>query len=148
MERTCSCPGNAECPLDGHCLERDLFYSAELTSNLPNYASKVYKGICSTTWKERFGNHNKSFNHERYKTESELSKEVWRIKQNGGNYSIKWSKERTYPSYNPEIGKCSLCDQEKLAIAMYEGNNLLNTRNEIISRCRHRFKYKLSNLVF
>ena len=47
-----------------------------------------------------------------------------------------------------EIGKCSLCNNEKLEIALYKGDNLLNKRNEIISTCRHRFKYKLVNLTF
>ena len=147
-ERTCSCPENSECPLDNICLDKDVLYSAELTSDLRNYGTKVYKGICSTTFKDRLGNHKKGFNHEKYKTDSELSKEVWRIKHKGGNFTIKWSKDRNHPSYKPEIGKCRLCDQEKLAIALYEGRNLLNKRNEIVSRCRHRWKFKLSNLIF
>ena len=146
--RTCNCPANTECPLNQICLEKDMQYSAEVSSDLRNYGTKIYKGICSTTWKERFGNHKKAFNHEEYKKDSELSKEIWRIKEMGGNFSIKWSKDSHHPSYKPEIGKCSLCDNEKLAIALFKGKNLLNKRNEIISRCRHRFKYKLSNLTF
>ena len=146
--RRCNCSVEAECPLDGFCLDRDVFYAAELTSNLRNYGMKVYKGVCSTTWKERLGNHKKSFRHEKYMKETELSKEVWRIKKKGGNFNIKWSKVNNHASYRPEIGRCKLCQQEKLAIAMYEEKNLLNRRNEIISRCRHRFKYKLQNLVF
>ena len=146
--RLCSCPQGAECPMDGHCLDSDLLYNAVLTSNLRNYDTKVYKGICSTTWKERFGNHKKAFKHEKYMKETELSKEVWRIKKKGGNFNIKWSKVNNHASYRPKIGRCNLCQQEKLAIALYEDKNLLNKKNEIISRCRHRFKYKLENLVF
>ena len=146
--RTCNCPANTECPMNQICLEKDMQYSAEVSSDLRNYGTKIYKGICSTTWKERFGNHKKAFNHEEYKKDSELSKEIWRIKEMGGNFSIKWSKDSQHPSYKPEIGKCSLCDNEKLAIALFKGKNLLNKRNEIISRCRHRFKYKMSNLTF
>ena len=146
--RLCNCPANTECPFNGECLDKDVLYTAELSSNLRNYGIKMYKGICSTEWKSRLGNHTKSFTHEKYSKESELSKEIWRIKKKGGDYSIKWSKDRNYASYKPEIGRCSLCEQEKLTIALYEDNNLLNKRNEIISRCRHRFKYKLSNLIF
>ena len=73
---------------------------------------------------------------------------MWKIKEKGGNFSIKWSKERNYQSYKPETRRCSLCDQEKLAIALYPGKNLLNKRNEVISRCRHRAKFKLANLTF
>ena len=50
---------------------------------------------------------------------------LWRIKRKGGNFFIKWYKERNHLSYNPETKRCSLCDHEKLAIALYEGNNLM-----------------------
>ena len=43
-----------------------------VSSDLPNYTTKEYKGICSTVFKDRYGNHNKSFNNERYKTDTEL----------------------------------------------------------------------------
>ena len=146
--KTCSCPRNNVCPLNNNCLEKNIQYSAELTSNLPNYGTKIYIGICSTTWKERLGNHKKSFNHEEYEGDSELSKEVWRIKRAGGEFFIKWKKEATHESYRPEGKRCRLCDNEKLSIALYKKMNLLNMRDEVISRCVHRFKYKLKQLVF
>ena len=146
--RICNCPEDIECPFNGTCLDTDVLYEAELTSSLRNYGKKYYKGICSTEWKVRYGNHKKAFRHEKYMKETELSKEVWRIKKKGGNFDIKWSKIGNHASYKPEIGKCNLCQQEKLAIALHDGNNLLNKRNEIVSRCRHRSKYKLENLIF
>ena len=97
--RTCNCPRDTECPFDNRCLEKDVQYQATVTSNLPDYGTKVYKGICSTTWKDRFGNHKKSFNHEKYKTETALSREIWRIKEAGGEYEIKWSTKKQ--SRNP-----------------------------------------------
>ena len=142
------CPEDTECPFNGICLDKDVLYEAELTSSLRNYGKKHYKGICATEWKARYGNHKKAFRHEKYMKETELSKEVWRIKKKGGNFDIKWSKISNHASYKPEIGKCNLCQQEKLAIALHVDKNLLNKRNEIISRCRHRFKYKLANLIF
>lgn len=87
------------------------------------------------------------FNSDQYETDSALSKEVWRIKRLRGKYTIKWSKEESHPSYKPEIKVCSLCQNEKLKIATYPENNLLNQRNEIISRCRHRLKFKLTKLI-
>ena len=66
----------------------------------------------------------------------------------GGEYTIKWSKEESHPAYNPESKRCSLGQNEKLKIASYNGKNLLNQRNEIISRCRHRLKFKLKKLIF
>ena len=146
--KTCSCPRNTKWPLDNCCYEQYVQYSVEVKSNLPSYGTKIYKGICATTWKERIGNHKNSFNNEEYEKETALSAEIWRIKRVGGEYEIKWSKEATQRSYAPEGRRCNLCLHEKLVIALYEGYNLINKRNEIISRCRHRLKFKLKKLVF
>ena len=62
-------------------------------------------------------------------------------------YEIKWQKYPNFPSYSPEVEKCCLCMNEKVEIALHKGHHLLNKRNEIISRCRHRSKYKLKNLT-
>ena len=146
--KRCNCPRNVECPLEKACLDKDILYTAKLSSNLPNYGKKVYKGICSTTFKERLANHKKAFKNEIYANDTELSKEVWKIKRSGGQYSIKWCKDNNHQSYKPESMICSLCNQEKLAISLFKGDSLLNKKNEIISRCRHRAKFKLKNLVF
>ena len=53
-----------------------------LRPDLPNYTPKEYKCMCSTVVKDRYGNHTKSSNNERYKTDTELSKEVWSVEDN------------------------------------------------------------------
>eukprot|EP00794_Sanderia_malayensis_P012498 gene12498-13784_t len=45
--------------------------------------------------------------------------------------------------YNPTTYKCNLCLNEKLEIALYEGENILNKRTELISKCRHVNKFSL-----
>ena len=52
---------------------------------------------------------------------------------------------RTIQSYNVNTKRCLLCLNEKLQIAIYRGNNMLNKRTEIISKCRHRNKYALAS---
>ena len=42
-------------------------------------------------------------------------------------------------------GICYLCLNEKLFIIEHQGNDLLNQRNELISKCRHKIKFKLMN---
>ena len=42
-------------------------------------------------------------------------------------------------------GICCLCLNEKLFIIENQGNNLLNKRNELISKCRHKNKFKFMN---
>ena len=36
-----------------------------------------------------------------------------------------------------------LCLNEKLEILEYEGDNILNKRSELVSKCRHRNKFML-----
>ena len=39
--------------------------------------------------------------------------------------------------------KCYLCRKEKMKIALYEGENLLNMKTELIFRYRHQNKFML-----
>ena len=141
----CNCRVKANCPLKGHCLTESLLYQATLSASIPNYSTKVYKGITQHPFKMRYNNHNKAFNNVTYRNDCELSKEVWRIKDLGGTYQIEWQVLKQLNSYNPNTKRCALCVTEKLAILEHEGNNLLNKRSEIISKCRHRNKYMLSS---
>ena len=92
----------------------DVHYpKAEISSN---NTTKLYYGSCSTDFKARFSNHKHSFTHRNKRNATELSKEVWRAKDNGVEPSIKWSIVSTAPSYNCGGTRCNLCLAEKLAI--------------------------------
>ena len=41
---------------------------------------------------------------------------------------------------------CDLCLAEKVAIAHYKGDGLLNKRTELLSKCRHRNKFIIANV--
>ena len=53
--------------------------------------NKFYYGLTDTTFKERYNNHKKSFRHERYRYDSELSKYLWELHEEGKEYKIEWS---------------------------------------------------------
>ena len=135
-----------EWPLPGACTRPNLLYEGAISSDLNGYGEKKYKGISEPPFKGRFGNHKKSFTHRKYSNETSLSKEVWRIKDLGGTYSIKWKPIKQYRTFNPSIGRCALCMSEKLEILQEKGPNLLNKKSEIVSTCRHRLKYMLSSM--
>ena len=48
------------------------------------------------------------------------------------------------PPYNPSSKRCYLCLNEKFVIANYRGNNPLNKKKELTSKCRLQNKYTLS----
>ena len=141
----CNCRVKDNCPLQGHCLTDNLLYKASLSANLPNYGTKVYKGISHHPFKLQYNNHKKAFNIEKYKNDCELSKEVWRIKDKGGTFEIKWEILQQLNSYSPTSKRCALCMAEKLSIIQHEGDNLLNKRTEIVAPCKHKWKYKLAS---
>ena len=93
-------------------------------------------------WKKRFYNHTHSFNNREY-AKCEIAKEIWRIKDLGGSYNVEWDIVGHAPGYNPIGKKCRLCTAEKLLIAEDPDPNLLNKRDELVSKCRHRRKYAL-----
>ena len=67
----------------------NIVYKAKVTSSNQNYQEKVYFGSCKTTFKKRFSNHKKPFNLKEYKTEAELSNEIWQIKNSANHPTVK-----------------------------------------------------------
>ena len=142
---TCNCNDKNLCPLNGECNSTNVLYEASLSSTLINYDKKTYKGITAPQFKIRYGNHLKSFNNTKYKNETELSKETWRLRDKGADYDIKWKIIRQHATYNPVSQRCALCLNEKLEILESRGQNSLNKRSEIVSTCRHKLKYMLKS---
>ena len=143
QERMCNCTDQESCPFSNNCLDKSLVYEATVNTNLPGYQETKYIGLTEPTFKKRHSGHKTSFNHQRYQHQTTLSTEVWRIKQLNGTPTITWRKIKNAKAFTPESNKCLLCLNEKLEIANYPGDNLLNKRNEIISKCRHRMKFEL-----
>ena len=87
----------------------------------------------------------KTFNNIKYHTNKELSNEYWNIIPTNKTRKISWEILGTRKSYNQISKQCLPCHNEKLAIALHEDDNMLNKRSEVISKCRHRYKYILAN---
>ena len=89
-------------------------------------------------------NHIKSFRHEKHQSNTELSNELWTIKNNNYTPNIIWEILRKHQTHNPNTKRCSLCLNEKLEIARYKWQNLLNKWSEIINKCHHGNKLVLA----
>ena len=114
-----------------------------MTSNQPNYNQKIYIGTTETDFKHRFNNHTKSFRLEHYENDTEPPKEYSTIKRNHFTPIVTWRIMRKCAPFNTTKRKCYLCLHEKLEIASYKGDNLLNKRSELINKCRHQNKFTL-----
>ena len=141
--RTCNCINIPQCPLQQKCLSNNILYQANITPIGENSETKVYYGICETTFKLRYANHKKSFNHRNRKSDTELSNKFWKIKDNKRSANITWQILGRQQAYNTSSKRCSLCLNEKLKIAFNRNNNILNKQTKILNKCRHKNKYAL-----
>ena len=98
-----------------------VFYRATITpdNSQPNH----YIGLTSTIFKERRDNHMHSFKTRSKSNATELSKYIWKLKDQNTNYSIKWSILQQATPYNPATKRCNLCLSEKCHILASEEKN-------------------------
>ena len=125
-QRTYNCLNEVICPIEQKCLTSNIVYKAKVTWISQNYQEKVYFGSCETTSKKRVSNHKKSFNLNEYKNKTELSNEMWRIKNSCHYLKVKWEIVKRCVPYNPQTKRCLLCSNEKLEIALCKEQKLLN----------------------
>ena len=130
-KKSCNCRKDT-CPLDGACLTENVIYEARVSTSA---SDKLYIGSTGRSFKDRYGSHKYSFEHEG-KCETELSKYVWSLKNKNIPYNISWRILNTLRRAKPSPQRaCSTCNAEKMAIANADKRNLLNSRSELNSMC-------------
>ena len=141
-ERTCNCRDADNCPLDGNCLQNAVVYQSDVTPDPgePQY----YVGVTEPMFKYRWNDHNSSFRNEQYKNKSKLSALVWKLKEEGKNYNLKWSILKKSSPYRAGSKRCNLCLWEKYFIINGD-NKMINKKDELLGKCRHREKFLLKN---
>ena len=134
---TCNCRKKEECPLPGKCTTQNVIYEAKVTTENDD---KRYTGLTATSFKTRYSSHKASFNNRDKSNQTELSKHVWKLKDEGTPYNITWTIKSRAQRYSPGSKKCSLCLWEKYFIITADRKNTLNSRSELVSTCRHKKK--------
>ena len=140
----CNCRRPRTCPMNGNCLASCVVYKASVKSE---NEEKVYYGSCMGTFKERYGNHKKSFINESYREDTKLSKYLWDLSEQSIQYEITWSIAARCKPYQPTSGKCDLCLSEKLFIVQGDPSKMINKKSEIANKCRHSNKFSLGKLL-
>ena len=142
-EQSCNCMVRENCPLENNCLAANIIYEGTIHSD--NQPNKKYIGLCEPTFKKRYGGHKSSLTNPKYKHQTSLSTEYWRLKEMNKNPRITWKIVEKSKAFTPESKKCHLCLAEKYHIANFENHEaLVNKKSEIVSKCRHRRKFELS----
>ena len=134
------------CPLEGKCLTRSIVYKATVTAT--GKPTMTYFGLTEGTFKTRYYTHRQSFKDPTKRHATRLSSYMWGLRDEGIQGCIKWEIARKSSPYKCGTRRCDLCTSKKLAILLADGSNLLNKHSEIISRCRHRTKFKRTPYTF
>ena len=143
--KTCNCINRPKCPLNNNCIGNNVLYKTNVISMTKNYRNKLYNGVSETKFKSRYANHLKSFKNRKYKTDTELSNESWKLKEQNKNFDISCEIPGIRQSYNTATKRCMLCLNEILAIALHKQDKILNKRTGIINKSRHSNKFNLAN---
>ena len=144
-KKMCNCQKKIECPIEGACLQKSVVYKAQV--NAPGTSEKTYFGSTERTFKKRFYEHTSDIKNQKYRNNTSLSTYVWELKEQGKTPKIKWSIVKTCNNYIAGQRKCDLCLHEKLVILKNSKNvDCLNVRSELMSKCKHKYKWLLINV--
>ena len=124
----CSCAnGPDNCIVEGgHCLTDNVVYLALLNyeqdhpiTGVKESVRKEYFGLTSNQFKIRFASHKSSIKLPAYKTQTRLSRHVWKLKEANPPvpFQLKFSIVKLAQSYTKESKFCFLCQAEKTFIA-------------------------------
>ena len=137
-----NCRNRAGCPLDNICLTANIVYKALVSAN--NKSDKKYFGIAETSFIDRFRNHTRDFHHKKYGSSTELSKYIWKLKDEKITATIKWNIMPIVHG-TPKGGVCKLSLTEKFwLLKHFYDEHLLNKKSEFISKCKHELLYHFS----
>ena len=115
-------------------------------TNEANNDQKFYFGLAETTFKERYNNHKQDVKYIKLQYNTELTKYIWKLKNNSIQYNIHWKVvDKVYGNAN--LRMCKLCLTEKPWIVNHiNDNNMLNKKSELINKCRHLKKFLLKHV--
>ena len=81
-----------------------------------------------------------SFRHKKHEKDAELSKYLWKLKEENADYNLQGRIKAYVSRYKCGTRKRDLC-QKKIIIAISDPKRLLNKRTELVSKCRHKNKF-------
>lgn len=144
-KRECNCRKPELCPLDRQCLTESIVYQATVTTE-DDRPDQTYIGLTENSFKTRFNNHKSSFRLATKKNSTELSKYIWRLKEENTDFDLSWRIIKKAKGYSPTSKRCDLCLWEKYFITCKPNLSTLNKRNELVNTCRHAAKFLLQNI--
>ena len=79
-------------------------------------SEEFYTGLTARPFKLRFYEHQSSFRHAENRHKTTLSKHIWKLRDEGEEYTLKWWVIDRGKKFNPISKSCDLCLKEKYHI--------------------------------
>lgn len=121
-----------------------MIYKATVSSD---HEERFYIGATETSFKKRYNNHKQSLENRAKMNQTSLSKYVWELKDKNINHTIKWETVKRSSPYRCGTRFCELCLCEKYYILISDPVLCLNKNSELMQKCRHMNKFKLSMIL-
>ena len=115
-KKKCHHKDKSECPVSGKCHYEAVVYKAKVSAQ--GKMDKFYIGLTEQMFKDRLRAHRKAFNNKALRKDSELSKYIWSLVEEGKEYEISWEILCRTSKYRPGRWYCPLCVAEKHYILM------------------------------
>ena len=138
--KTCSRMKKEDCSLKGECLMSEVVYQATVTTR---DKKETYMGLTATQFKGRYRSHLMSFRHQKRRNETELSKDLWQLKEANKEFDITWKILAKAKPYINLTKRCNLCTPENFFWICRFHMATLTRRNELVSTSRHRRNFIL-----
>ena len=135
QDEKCNCRKKEECPMPGKCQTTSLIYQASVKTD---EKTETYVGLTVNSFKKRYSGHKSSFKHNKRRHETTLSKYIWDLKDKNVDYTLSWTILARAQPFTKVTGLCHLCTREKHFIIFKPDLCTLNSRNELLSSCRHK----------
>ena len=149
----CNCRGPVNCPVDGKCQSKGVVYRATIKQTLTG-KEDTYTGMTGRSFKERLYEHNtdmrnrpkpKQNGKQNGNNTTKLREHVWKLKDQGIDFTVKWRILDRAPTFNPITRKCRVCLKEKFYIMYDKSGSSLNKRREVFNTCIHKKPKLLEN---
>ena len=139
----CQCEHNP-CPVEGKCASQGVIYQATVKQTDGTTTTDSYIGLTERKFLDRYKEHYTNFESRHPKNCTKLSKTIWSLEDQQRTYEIKWKILQEVKPYKAGNSECCLCLMEIYFIIFQPEKASLNSRNEMLNKCRHKNKYKLS----
>ena len=131
-----NCRVKASSPLDVKCLQSNLVYICKAGTSKITHDYHHYVCLGNKTFRNRLYKHKNSSRYESKKNATELFNFVWEKKHVNTEISLERKILDKAKSNKPGPRKRRLCLTEKYHILLSR-LNLLNSRSELMTKCRH-----------